>query len=268
MQLIQILNTNLKTSRFIFGTASLFNVGARKERLNLLSAAVDHGFTHFDLAPYYGFGMSERDMSFILKKHPFISVTTKVGIYSPGGENQSAASIFLRKLAGRVYSPISRPSINFSIAQAQISLEGSLRRLGRDHIELYMLHEPTWDLLNSEEWLKWLETKVQAGLVGNFGLALTADKLEPFLEKKSKLTNVVQVLDSLDRKEADILPSYAKPLQITYGYLSAMYDRGPKISVEDALKAALGRNKDGAIIVSTKKIKRLEQYTKILKQIS
>lgn len=268
MQSIQISNTKLRTSKFIFGTASLFSVGTHKERLNLLSAAIEHGFTHFDLAPYYGFGMSERDMSFMLKKHPSISVTTKVGIYSPGGEDQSTANIFLRKLAGKIYSAISRPSINFSIAQAQLSLEGSLRRLGRDHIELYMLHEPRWDFLNTEDWLMWLEAKVQSGLVGDFGLALTADKLEPFLEKKSKLANVVQVLDSLDRREADILLSHTKPLQITYGYLSSMYIRGPKILAQDVLKAALKRNKDGAIIVSTKKIKRLEEYTKILEQIS
>lgn len=97
MRQVILPGTDLSVSRFSFGTASLFNVGSSKMRANLLAAAFDNGFTHFDTAPYYGFGTAERDLKPLLKAHPDITVATKVGIYSPGGEAQSTASVFLRK---------------------------------------------------------------------------------------------------------------------------------------------------------------------------
>lgn len=62
MRRIILPGTALSVSRFIFGTASLFRAGRRSERLRLLDAAYDHGLTHFDTAPYYGFGSAERDL--------------------------------------------------------------------------------------------------------------------------------------------------------------------------------------------------------------
>ena len=177
---------------------------------------------------------------------------------------QSSAKIFLRKTVGKVFPPLSRPSIDFTVSRAGKSLEGSLRRLGRDHVELLMLHEPALALLDSDEWLKWLEIKVTSGQVGRFGLALGAERIEPFLENTNGLADVIQTTDSLDRKEADVLVRYNRPLQITYGYVSAAHSHHMKLSVESILERALQRNRDGAIIVSTTRIERLGQYARIL----
>ncbi|MBF7012787.1 aldo/keto reductase [Novosphingobium resinovorum] len=250
-------------SKFVFGTASLFNVGGSSQRRDLLAAAVDNGFTHFDTAPYYGFGIAERDLAPVLKRHPDVTVTTKVGIYSPGGEAQPAATVFLRKAAGRILKPISRPTIDFSLSRAQTALEGSLRRLGRDMIDIYMLHEPELALIETEEWHRWLENLVEQGKVRTFGLALTEDRLLPFLDNASPLCRVVQMADSLSTREADILPMRGKPLQITYGYVTAERRKGLGSSVENILKAALRRNADGAVIVSTTKVSRLPQYSEL-----
>ena len=103
--------TDMPISRFSFGTASLFAVGTAKRRARLLSAAYDHGFTHFDTAPYYGFGTAERDLRTLLRAHSSVTVATKVGIYSPGGEAQSSTAVFLRKAAGRIVPALSRPTI-------------------------------------------------------------------------------------------------------------------------------------------------------------
>lgn len=264
MKKICIPETDICASRFIFGTASLFSAGASASRRRLLEAAVANGFTHFDTAPFYGFGMAERDLRPVLARHPEVTVTTKVGIYSPGGEAQSAPVIFLRKAGGRLIPSLSRPSIDWDVVRAQKSLEGSLRRLGRDRIDLYMLHGPILALLDVEEWQRWLERCVSSGQVRRFGLALRPDLLRPFLEIRSSLTDVVQTLDSLDRREADVLKRFGKRFQITYGYVSAARARGNRVSVPDILRQALRRNREGAIIVSTKRTKRLPQYARLI----
>ncbi len=102
MNKIVIPDTHIEVSKFIFGTAFLLGAGGLSARRRLLEAAVDHGFTHFDTAPYYGFGINERDLAPVLKAHPHLTVTTKVGLYSPGGDDQSMLSALIRKSGGKI----------------------------------------------------------------------------------------------------------------------------------------------------------------------
>jgi D-threo-aldose 1-dehydrogenase len=266
---IELPLCDLKVSRFIFGTASLFNVNVArpKERQNLLAAAVDAGFTHFDTAPSYGFGLAERDLAPILKAYPHVSFTTKVGIYSPGGENQGNISVFLRKASGRIIPAISRFTIDFSLSRAKDALEGSLKRSSRDTIDLYTLHEPELQLLQVDEWQRWLEDCKSSGKVRHFGLALTADQLAPFLQHDVMIGNIIQLIDSLEDREADLLAKYGKPMQITYGYVTAAFRYESPLSVPEILRQSLQRNRDGAVIVSSTKISRLPQYAKIVEEV-
>lgn len=261
---IRLPGTPVTVSRFVFGTASLFNVGGQKRRLALLSAALDAGFTHFDTAPYYGFGWAERDLGMLQKARGGFTVTSKVGIYSPGGEDASHLSVFLRKAGGRLLPSLSRPEVDFSLNRARVALTASLRRLERDCIDIYMLHEPELALVAAEEWRRWLEDEVSRGRIGAWGLALPADRLAPFLDASPELTGLVQVLDSLDGREADLLTDRGRPLQITYGYVSAERVSGGIRPVEQILGDALLRNAHGAIIVSTTKADRLGQYRRLL----
>ena len=263
MTTIALPAADLRVSRFIFGLASLFNVGPRAQRLHLLDAAYDHGFTHFDTAPYYGFGMADRDLAPLLARRRDVTMTTKVGLYSPGGEAQSALSIFVRKAAGRALPALSRPERDWRLARARGALEGSLRRLGRDHIDLYMLHEPDFAAVDSDDWLRWLEAEAKAGRVLRFGLALEAQSLTPFLAANSPLAKIVQTTDSLDQREADLLRAYNRPLQITYGYISAARTRQPEAAPAQVLAQALQRNAEGAIIVSTRKVSRLAELARL-----
>jgi aryl-alcohol dehydrogenase-like predicted oxidoreductase len=228
----------------------------------LLDAVVDHGFLHFDTAPYYGFGVAERDLAPVLRAHPEIKVTTKVGIYSPGGEDQPDVAVFLRKLTGRFLPAASTPETSFDLRRAERCLHDSLRRLGREHVDLYMLHEPRLDQLNADVWLGWLEAQQRTGRIGLFGLALTAERLAPFLDQAQALTGIVQVLDSLAGREADVLTDRGRPLQITYGYLSAAQAAGDTTPVPDLLRRAARRNPHGPIIVSTRRPERLAQFAR------
>lgn len=250
-----------RVSRFIFGTAALFNVnGGGAARVRLLEAAADAGFTHFDTAPLYGFGAAERDLATAFGRRRDITVTTKVGLYAPGGEDQSDARIWLRKVAGKAIRPLSAAVADMSVERAKRSVEASLRRLSRDRIDLLMLHEPDATMMETDAWLRWLEDLVQKGAVGAFGLAVDDRRLKPFLDHTTALTNLIQTTDSLDRREADLLTAHGWPLQITYGYVSAAQAREPGRSVTEVLTQALARNRQGALIVSTRRQDRLGQY--------
>lgn len=267
MQQVVIPGTNLSVSRFIFGTDRLFTLGRQHKRIALLDKAVEAGFSHFDTAPYYGFGFAERDLGAILKRYPHVTVTTKVGIYPPGGLHQPALSVFLRKAGGRVFPALSRPTIDFSLQRAKAALEGSLRRLGRARVDLYTLHEPRVDMLSCDEWRRWLETMQQEGKVGAFGLALPARDLEQFLATPEAPIDVIQIEDSLARREADLVTAHGRPLQITYGYVRGARQAGDVESVPEILAKALQRNRDGAIIATTSKQHRLAQYASLLEQV-
>jgi D-threo-aldose 1-dehydrogenase len=256
---VTLPGTDMSVSRFSFGTASLFNVGSAKRRADLLAAAYDQGFTHFDTAPYYGFGTAESDLRPLLTAHPDITIATKVGIYSPGGEAQPTAAVFLRKAAGRIIPALSRPTIDWSIARARNALTASLRRLGRERVDLYLLHEPEPELLDSDEWLHWLESEYDR--VARFGIAVDSKRLGRFIAAGNPLASVIQTVDSIMDREADILEHH-RPLQITYGYVSAAQRHGP-VDVPAILASALRRNKSGSVIVSTRKLKRLRQYVEI-----
>jgi hypothetical protein len=124
-----------------------------------------------------------------------------------------------------------------------------------------MLHEPQLELVKCDEWHAWLESCVSAGKIGSFGLASVAQRIEPFLETAPGMAPVIQVFDSLDQREADVVLRHDRSLQITYGYVSAARTRGTTMSVMEILARSLNRNADGAIIVSTQHKERLSQYS-------
>ena len=86
MRRVTLQGTDINVSRLSFGTASLHHLPTSRRRQDLLAAAFDHGFTHFDAAPYYGFGIAERELGQFLKaRRGRVTITTKVGLYPPGG---------------------------------------------------------------------------------------------------------------------------------------------------------------------------------------
>ncbi|WP_284126628.1 aldo/keto reductase family protein [Parerythrobacter aestuarii] len=262
MRSITLPQTDLSVSRFVFGTSGLFNVRGRENREALLEEAVAQGFSHFDTAPYYGFGHAERDLAPILAQHPDVTVATKVGLYSPGGEAQPAWQVFARKAVGRAAKSMSKPELDFSLDRAQQSLVGSLRRLGRERIDLYLLHEPELALIATEEWLRWLEDCRTSGKVRYFGMAGLPESTVPILAAEPGLGMVLQLADSLDRQEADHALG-ERAMQVTYGYVSAAMQRARALNVPGVLAKALERNRTGAVIVSTTRRERLAQYAPI-----
>ena len=247
--------TDLSVSRFVFGTASLHNLGRMPMQAAHLEAAAAAGFTHFDTAPLYGFGGAERTLGTTFGNDAGITITTKVGLYPPGGGDQGHMAMLTRKIAGRLWPVMSRAVADFGVTRARRSLEDSLRRLRRDHIDLLLLHEPAPGLLHTDEWLRWQEA--EAGRVRHIGIAGPARIVAPFLEADCPLVRVIQVRDGLDTREADVVTSAGRPLQLTYGYFSSNTTRR---SSDEILRAALDRNRTGAVVVYSRSRARLAEF--------
>ncbi len=167
----------------------------RKESIAILEAAFDAGIRHFDVAPMYGFGQAENCVGDFLERHrPEVTVTTKYGI--PPAKNQGLIGVArsiarplvkalpglkrgLSKVAGTATQPVEKAS--FTAAQAQESLDRSLRELRTERIDVWLLHEVTADDLRDEKLLQLLENCVAAGTIGMFGAGSERVKIEALL---------------------------------------------------------------------------------------
>jgi len=251
---VAIPGTDVEVSRFIFGTAMLHHLQSTTQQARLLEAAADAGFSHYDTAPYYGFGTAEDVLGRLLARRRELTVTTKVGLYSPWRPARFLPEVKIRKAAGKLFPGISKPVADWHVATARKSLDDSLTRLRRDHVDLLLLHEPEPNLIQTDEWLSWLEH--ERGRVAAFGVSGERARVSPLVEGKSPLAAIVQTQDSVLKREADFMCKANRRLQLTYGYVSSAKNNDVMQALEDALR----RNDCGAILVSTRSVSRLTQY--------
>lgn len=112
--------TGLEVSVLGYGAGAvggLFTKGAAADQERALARAIAAGVNYVDTAPLYGNGESERNLGRVLKAlRPDIVLGTKVRL---GAEHR-----------GDIAGAIER------------SLDESLARLGRDHVDLFQLHNP------------------------------------------------------------------------------------------------------------------------------
>ena len=242
MRRVRLPGTDLEVSRGAFGTARLHRMPGRAEREQLLRAALDAGFTHFDTAPLYGFGLAEEALGALSDAN--ITVATKVGLYPPGrGERGSALGTALRKVAGKFVPSLSRARVSADIARAEHSLTQSLKRLRRETVDILFIHEPDPALFDTDEWRAWREREAGRGRVRHFGLAGAPEHLLGW--SAGGWTGLLQTRDT-DGSAHPLRASDHTP-QLTYGLLGG----------DGALEAGLARNPDGAVVVSSRDPARL-----------
>ena len=114
----QLGGTGLSVSRLGFGCGSMGGLLVRGEyptMRQVVARAVELGITFFDTAPLYGNGQSEVNLGAVLRElRPNVVVGSKVRLTSDDMDDIEGAIVR--------------------------SVEASLRRLGRDHIDLLQLH--------------------------------------------------------------------------------------------------------------------------------
>ena len=153
--------TGLKISRLCFGVMN-FGRGAeffgyknwcveKQQAAEMLDAFLEAGGNFFDTADAYNGGQSEEILGELLKERGIrdqVVITTKYTCNMGTGPNSGSNG---RK----------------NIMQA---VEGSLKRLGTDYIDLYIMH--FWDTMTpAEEVLRTMDDLVSAGKIRHYGLS-------------------------------------------------------------------------------------------------
>jgi aryl-alcohol dehydrogenase-like predicted oxidoreductase len=264
---IVIAQTSLSVSRLSFGTARLHHLATRHSRQRLLGHASASGFSHFDTAPLYGFGLAEEELGvFFASQARTLTVATKIGLYPPRGARSQLGWVWAQKALGRLAPSLSRPMVNWSLALAERSLHRSLRRLRRDHVDLLFLHEPDPALLNTEEVLRWLERQHALGKVLYHGAAGEAAAIAGWIAGGHPLCQVLQMRDSLERCEADVALRAGRTLQFTFGYLSATSRAAAGSSTSERVQAALRRSEHGSVVVSSGALEHVSELSQAARE--
>jgi len=280
------------TSRVGFGTGGLLRIGSSRRRQDTLAAALASGVTHFDTAPLYGFGESERALGqFLRGRRGQVTLTTKFGLQA--SPLAARLAVFQRVARGVLNSfPALRKAAvrnagalykapSFSLAEARASLEKSLRALRTDHVDFFLAHQASAAALPDEELLGWLEDARRAGKILAYGVATDFDWLLPVLRERPMLAHVVQFDNDLVRQNAASVGSAGR-LLITYGFIGRAITlcrerltdvrlaRVPWLERADddelgalLLRAAVLANPHGIVLMQSRSIARIERNVRV-----
>jgi aryl-alcohol dehydrogenase-like predicted oxidoreductase len=155
-------DTDLEASEIGFGTWALGSTwwGEVSEQSGerLLLEAVDLGVTFFETGDAYGQGANEELVGRVLRPHrDRIQLSSKFGYVLDRGRQE--------------HSEGERPQ-RWDGAFVREALEASLRRLGTDHLDLYQLHNPRLEAIDSDECFATLEELRAEGKIRSYGVAL------------------------------------------------------------------------------------------------
>jgi len=189
MKTYAIANTDLTVSRIAFGTWHIGGdwdktppIQAIKDHANtLLMAAFEHGINHIDLADIYTMGKSDEVIGYALKQNP--GLREKLVL-------QEKAGIIVG--ANPDYGKPGR--YDFSFEHLVSTVEGSLKRLGTDYVDLLAFHRPD-PLVEPEEVARAAEHLHKNGMVRFFGVSNHSPMQIELLKKYLDFPLVVNQLE-------------------------------------------------------------------------
>lgn len=153
------LGNKLTAAPIAIGMMNLLEWGLDANELSKrIKEYLDLGLSTYDFADIYGNGGCETLFGEMLRLEP--SLRNKIEIITKGGI---------------VYDELRRPyfvseSYNLSRDYLVSACEGSLKRLGVDYVDLYLIHRPC-PLMDPAEVVEAMEKLYKEGKVKNFGLS-------------------------------------------------------------------------------------------------
>jgi aryl-alcohol dehydrogenase-like predicted oxidoreductase len=266
---------------------------SKRAQFALLEAVVSAGITHFDTAPYYGYGAVEPLLGEFLKTHGVsATVTTKFGIQPPPriarGNVIMSAARRIGRISPRLRGLMARGAAtmvshgSFEAATAERNLRDSLRNLGRERIDYYLLHEPTAADTERPGLQAFLETAVADGRIGRFGTGGEWRRVREVIALAPSFASVLQFDNAAPQ---DRVPLVQDPNRLiaTFGcvgpaikllrqrrvidfdrYATLLRQCGIDPMDEEALGAALlaravARNPEGIVLFATHHLSRLQK---------
>ena len=212
-------NTELVVSEFGLGCARIGGIFKRQpsEFVDLLAAAFDAGVNFFDTADIYSQGESERLIGRTFRRRRSETViASKAGYVLPSQ----------RRLAARV-KPLIRPAIrllrldrhrlpgavrgelsqNFSPAHLRRALEGSLRRLDTDYLDLFQLHSPPTGVIEAGDWVETLESLKREGKIRYYGISCDSIDAARAALNYEGVSSLQVAVNLLEQGALEVLPS-------------------------------------------------------------
>jgi aryl-alcohol dehydrogenase-like predicted oxidoreductase len=184
----------------------------------ILAAADEGGVNFWDTADVYGDGLSE----------------TRIGRYA-------AANPGARIVATKVGRASGMFPDAYTKAGVRANIEGSLRRLGGDALDLVQLHCVPGDVLRAGDLLSWLDEFRTDGLLREFGASVETVDEGLFAVEHPRLTSI-QIIFNLVRQDAigELLPraqacevGVIVRLPLASGVLSGKMSRAQRFAPSD-----------------------------------
>lgn len=214
--------TGLRVGEMALGTWGLSGDGYgpvdEGEAERVARRAIDMGFTLFDTADAYGAGRMEELCARVCAGRPEVVVVTKGG-------------------TDRTTSP---PRKRFDASSLRLAVERSLRRLSRERIDVYLLHNPSAEALASGEAIDLMSDLKKEGKIAHWGVSAgDVDTGRAALRKGAEVIelayNLVQSSD-LHRLAGEIAVAGAGVVArstLAYGLLAATWAKDREFAAGD-----------------------------------
>lgn len=285
VNIVRIPGSERVTSQLGIGTSRLVGTMSLRESVTLLETAFDMGIRHIDTAPSYGLGHAEHRVGeFLRRRRDAVTITTKYGIAAPPDASWLAAARLVarpivnrsRALKQRLQRVMVRANQgtgpSFTVADARLTLDRSLRTLNVERIDVWLLHEAREQDLD-EKLLRFMEESVRNGKIGTFGVGSTISKIQAVYDRQRTYCPVIQY-EWNPMEQADLSPGsfrirhtvvreWEPRLSQRIGTDEELYRRWsteigadlrePGMIATLLLKAAILGNREGITLFSTKR---------------
>lgn len=255
MEYITLKNSDLKVSRICMGGCPMGGYGwgsnvLEQELIDAVHSALDNGVNFFDTADTYGLGQSEITLGKALKgRRDKAVIASKFGVHAMKGT----------------------PTFyDNSPEWIKTSIEGTLKRLGTDYLDLYQIHyrdekTPLSEVVYTLEELK------KAGYIRYYGLSNIHRKdIEEIKEHIGSFVSFQDEYSLACRKNEQDMITLAEELELSpftwgslgQGILTGKYDKNTVFSSDDR------RSRDIYVNFHGDKLKKNLEIVEIMKEIS
>lgn len=258
MKYRQLGNTDIVVSEIGFGAwaiggpVDLFGIPVGwsgvddSESKAAIKRALDCGVTLFDTADVYGSGHSEELLGDVLHRQECV-IATKAGNARQKG----------------------KPVKDFSEIHIRTQLENSLRRLRRETVDIFQLHNPSQEIWERDEVFELLHRVKEEGKIRAFGVSISTMEEGLHLIQNQKVDLLQVLFNILNQLPADgLLPSAEKKnigilarVPLASGLLTGKYTREHTFTKDDNRRNYLTARRLGEALEQVDRLKVMIQET-------
>ena len=254
MEYVTLKNSDLKVSRFCMGGCPMGGYGwgdvQEKELIDAIHTALDEGVNFFDTSDTYGLGQSEITLGKGLGNHrKDVVIASKFGVrVTPNGTVYDNSPDYIQE-----------------------ALENSLKRLGTDYVDIYIIHYRDGKTPMSDVVGKLVELR-DAGKIRYFGLsniyAETMDEIKPYKDLFVSCQNEYSLATRKYEKDLLLQASELGVTPTTWGSLGQGILTGKYTRDNVAFDKNDRRSRDIYVNFHGEKLEKNLQIVDVLKEIA